>query len=219
MTWKFKIYAKQILCNWLAKVRIGPELHHFRERLRLLFMEGIIFTRDMRGTFTSQAFKFVRKGKILRWKKQVATIALPDLQDKQAWFKPLEIVRAVVENIFVALDAIFAAESNHFLLSGFHLPSPLGASASSCSDTARQDRKKDVNKVLARLLGSQDTSRGYSEFLHLLTAAEAFFTGGKTTKQAWAAASRNFPTLKLGRKVSLAFPHYYYYKQQTGRFT
>ena len=31
---------KQIMCDWLAKVRVGPELHHFCAHLQVLFMEG-----------------------------------------------------------------------------------------------------------------------------------------------------------------------------------
>ena len=131
------------------------------------------------------------------------TIALPSRTDTEAWFRPLELVRAVVGNIFVALDAIFQESSPHLMLSVFELPSPLGASAKHSSEASKEDAKNAICSVVAKLLKEEDTSKGFAEFMRLLVTAEAYYRCGKSTMQAWAAASRDFDECTRGRKVAL----------------
>jgi len=50
----------------------------------------------MKSTFTAAGFKFLKKGKVIRWKDKSITIALPSRDDSEAWLEPLELVRAVV---------------------------------------------------------------------------------------------------------------------------
>jgi hypothetical protein len=189
-----------------VKVRLRSVLQQFRQRLKVLYIDGVIFSPAMtdRGhTFTAQAFKFVSKGKTLRWKNRVLTIALPSRTDTEAWFRPLELVRAVVGNIFVALDAIFQESSPHLMLSVFELPSPLGASAKHSSEASKEDAKNAICSMVAKLLKEEDTSKGFAEFMRLLVTAEAYYRCGKSTMQAWAAASRDFAECTRGRKVAL----------------
>jgi len=86
----------QIVALFLVEVTVGDELQQFRERLKVLFIDGVVFTPHMKSTFTAAGFKFLKKGKVIRWKDKSITIALPSRDDSEAWLEPLELVRAVV---------------------------------------------------------------------------------------------------------------------------
>ena len=100
---------------------------------------------------------------------------------------------AIVGNIKAALAAAFPKNSWHRTFKAFKLPSPC---SNSKSDRASREQ---IKRMLVRLFegaGYEEAERGkmWSEWLRFLPASEASFKAGLTSRQAWARASRDFPS-------------------------
>ena len=86
----------------------------------------------------------------------------------------------------------------------YRLPSPWNQQSHDFSHLRERDRETLKSKLRASLVriwatAGRDTEQCWCEYLKLLPRAEANYKEGMSLKQAWAAASRDFPELLHAR--------------------
>ena len=168
---------------------------NFKQRVKVLFLEGMIMTVD--DSFTGQVLKFLKAPQLLLAGRHAHLFSMPVKADREAYFEPLERVRAVVGNVLVCLDAAFPPESWQYAFAGYRLPSPL------LKREVSQQGKAMVKTWLMRIFqqGSlEDSEKVYEELTTmLLPAADQLRMAGNTVRESWAIASSRFPELTQAR--------------------
>ena len=170
---------------------IAQKLFRFRQRCNLLFTEGLIFSADVKDTFTAEIMAFLREPQVIFAAKHAVMVRMPPPEDTVALHEPLERMRAIVGNVMQCLQAALPDSSWQHRFRVWALP------------YVTDERSKGIRESeflhICREAGHSDPTLTFGELMQILPRAQKHCKDGMSIRQCWAFASREFSELRRAR--------------------